>query len=70
RLRCPKKVDHCNEFMAFYQPQIDLHSYELSGIELLARWQHPCHGLLAPPQFFPSIVNAGLFNGIRATNPT
>ncbi|ATV17977.1 EAL domain-containing protein [Pseudomonas syringae pv. theae] len=51
-----------DEFMAFYQPQIDLHSYELSGIELLARWQHPCHGLLAPPQFFPSIVNAGLFN--------
>ncbi|GBH17854.1 EAL domain-containing protein [Pseudomonas syringae pv. actinidiae] len=51
-----------DEFMAFYQPQIDLHSYELSGIELLARWQHPCHGLLAPPQIFPSIVNAGLFN--------
>ncbi len=40
-----------NEFVPFYQPQFDARTLDIAGIETLARWQHPEHGLLAPDRF-------------------
>ncbi|MBB3391886.1 diguanylate cyclase (GGDEF)-like protein/PAS domain S-box-containing protein [Rhizobium sp. BK275] len=40
-----------NEFVPFYQPQFDARTLDIAGIETLARWQHPEHGLLSPDRF-------------------
>ncbi len=39
------------EFLAFYQPQFDAHTLEISGVEALVRWDHPVKGMLAPAAF-------------------
>jgi diguanylate cyclase (GGDEF)-like protein/PAS domain S-box-containing protein len=39
------------EIIVHYQPEVDLHSGEITGAEALVRWQHPERGLLEPAQF-------------------
>ncbi|WP_192036181.1 EAL domain-containing response regulator [Halomonas sp. YLGW01] len=39
------------EFQVHYQPQFDLGSQDVSGVEVLVRWQHPRLGLLWPSRF-------------------
>ncbi len=48
------------EFVLYYQPQIDLKSGELIGCEALIRWQHPERGVLSPFFFIDAIENNGL----------
>jgi diguanylate cyclase len=48
------------EICAFFQPQIALATGEVSGIETLARWQHPERGLIPPCEFIPLIEAEGL----------
>ncbi|SER45827.1 PAS domain S-box-containing protein/diguanylate cyclase (GGDEF) domain-containing protein [Rhizobium sp. NFR03] len=38
-------------FIPFYQLQFDAKTLEVCGVETLARWQHPEHGILAPDRF-------------------
>lgn len=42
-----------NEFIPYFQPLVDLRSGKAVGMEVLARWQHPVHGLVAPDRFIP-----------------
>jgi EAL domain-containing protein (putative c-di-GMP-specific phosphodiesterase class I) len=49
-----------NEFVLFYQPKINLKSYEVVGAEALIRWQHPERGLIAPIEFLPLIEQHAL----------
>jgi diguanylate cyclase (GGDEF)-like protein/PAS domain S-box-containing protein len=44
-----------NELRLYYQPQVDMRSGNVVGVEALIRWQHPDEGLLAPAQFLPII---------------
>ena len=41
------------ELFCLYQPEIDLGSGHLFGLEALVRWQHPTRGVLSPDQFVP-----------------
>ena len=48
------------EFFLHYQPEFDSHSGEVSGLEALARWQHPELGLIPPLEFIPLAEETGL----------
>lgn len=39
------------EFIAYYQPQFDAATYEIVGVEALARWKHPSLGMRPPSDF-------------------
>ncbi|TVP56397.1 MAG: EAL domain-containing protein [Halomonadaceae bacterium] len=48
------------EFVLFYQPQVDMRSGIIIGMEALIRWHHPEQGLLAPAAFLPLIEGSEL----------
>lgn len=61
----PKKLapldasqDYSSQWIAHFQPKVGLDG-QLAGVELLARWEHPEHGLLMPGRFLPLVEQAG-----------
>jgi diguanylate cyclase (GGDEF)-like protein/PAS domain S-box-containing protein len=47
------------EFVLHYQPQIDLATQNVIGVEALLRWNHPEQGLVAPADFIPLLEETG-----------
>lgn len=45
-----KALDN-NEFVLFYQPQIDISNGNIVGAEVLIRWKHPRLGFISPAKF-------------------
>lgn len=52
----------CNQFVLYYQPQIDIPTGNIVGLEALVRWQHPERGLIFPDDFIPRLENLGLID--------
>ncbi len=49
-----------DEFNLLYQPQINVQSGEIIGVEALLRWHHPTHGCIMPGEFIPYAEENGL----------
>lgn len=52
------------EFYLNYQPQVDLSTGKIIGLEALIRWKHPELGFVSPAIFIPIAEQAGLINEI------
>ena len=52
------------EFVLFYQPQLDLRANRIVGAEALIRWQHPTRGIVAPGPFIAFAEETGLIEQI------
>ena len=54
------------ELEVHYQPQFDLSSHCLTGVEALLRWRHPDRGFISPVEFVPVAEEIGLMETIGA----
>ncbi len=48
-----------NEFEVHYQPQVNLGTGEITGLEALVRWRHPVRGLVSPAEFIQVAEETG-----------
>ncbi len=63
-LRDLRKAIVNDELKLLYQPQVDLSSRRITGVEALVRWEHPDRGLVMPDVFIPVAESAGMIGGI------
>jgi diguanylate cyclase (GGDEF)-like protein len=52
------------QLVVHYQPQLDLRTERLCGVEALVRWQHPTRGLIPASRFIDAAERAGLTGDI------
>ncbi len=49
-----------HEFVLYYQPEIELATRKIIGVEALIRWAHPERGMVSPMDFIPMAEESGL----------
>jgi diguanylate cyclase (GGDEF)-like protein len=54
-----RKAINQQEFQLYYQPQYNLESGEIIGVEALIRWLHPEKGFISPMEFIPFSEKTG-----------
>ncbi len=53
-----------NEFMLHYQPQVDIQTSRITGVEALLRWEHPVEGTVMPQRIIPIAEQLGMITPI------
>jgi EAL domain-containing protein (putative c-di-GMP-specific phosphodiesterase class I)/CheY-like chemotaxis protein len=53
-----------DEFVLHYQPQIEVSTGKVTGVEALARWLHPTRGLISPDAFIAHAEAIGLIRDL------
>ena len=65
RRRCPFTLDEIvcglegGEIEPFFQPKVEIATGRAVGMEALARWRHPRHGIVSPYDFIKPLEDAG-----------
>ena len=62
RLALESELRHAierEEFELYYQPQVDMQSSQILGVEALIRWMHPRRGVVLPNDFVPLLEEMG-----------
>lgn len=49
-----------DEFEVYFQPQVDMQTGKITGMEALIRWNHPEMGLVPPNKFIPLAEDTGM----------
>jgi predicted signal transduction protein with EAL and GGDEF domain/FixJ family two-component response regulator len=55
-----RKAIQNDELYLLYQPQIDVSTSQIVGVEALVRWRHPERGIISPTEFIPLAEETGL----------
>nr|WP_239454309.1 EAL domain-containing protein [Bacillus suaedaesalsae] len=67
RIEMQKSLRHAvenQEFTLYYQPQIDVLTNDVVGVEALLRWYHPTKGFVSPLEFIPIAEETGMIQEI------
>jgi len=62
-----KHAIYQGQLQLHYQPQLQITTGKLIGVEALVRWQHPIHGLIFPDQFIPLAEQTGLIEDLTSS---
>ena len=55
------------EFIPYFQPQVDARTFELAGLEALARWRRPGRGVVSPAEFIAIAEEMSVIGAIDRT---
>ncbi len=54
-----------NQFVLYYQPELQINTSRMVGVETLVRWEHPTRGLIHPKDFIGAAEETGLIFAIE-----